>query len=63
MILKTDLVGGRHLLPVGGPEPSEDVLGLQVLAGLAALEVTQATARPDVRDVVWKLHNVLCYNN
>ena len=41
-----DLVAGRR------PEPSEEVLGLQIGASLAALEVAQAARRPDVGDVV-----------
>lgn len=41
-----DLVAGRR------PEPSQQVLGLQVGASLAALEVAETARRPDVGDVV-----------
>jgi hypothetical protein len=43
--------GGGKLLQLGGPEPAVDALGLQVRA-VAALEVTQATGRPDVPHLV-----------
>ncbi len=46
------LVGRGHLLAVGRPEPPEDGLGLQVTAVFTALEVTQATRRPDVGHVI-----------
>lgn len=46
-----DLVGRCHLLAGGGPEPTIDALRLQVTAVFTTLEVTQAAAGPDVRDV------------
>lgn len=47
------LVGGGHLGVGVGPEPAEDVEGLQVFALVAALEVTQAAGCPDVAEVTW----------
>ena len=44
-------VGGLHLGVGVGPEPAEDVGGLQVGALVAAREVAQATRRPHVRQV------------
>jgi len=46
------LVRWSHLLAVRRPEPSVQRLGLEVTSVLAALEVTQAAGRPDVRHVV-----------
>lgn len=48
-----DLVSRRHLLPVGGPEPPVERLGLEVASVFAALEVADAAGRPDVGDIVW----------
>lgn len=47
-----DAVGLGDLLAARRPEPAEQVLRLQVAASLAALEVAQASRRPDVRHVV-----------
>lgn len=45
------LVGGSHLGVGVGPEPSEDLNGLQVLSLVAALEVAQTSRCPDVAEV------------
>ena len=47
-----DLVGGVNLLTVVRPEPTVDVLWLQIRAALAALEVAQTSRGPDVWHVV-----------
>jgi len=44
-------VGGGHLGVGVGPEPTEDIDGLQVSTIRASLEVTETTAGPDVGDV------------
>ena len=44
-------VGGGHLHAGAGPEPSVDDGGLKVLT-VAALEVTQAAASPDIGKVL-----------
>lgn len=45
-------VGGLDLFAGRRPEPSEDILGLQIGSALAALEVAQTTGRPDVWHIV-----------
>ena len=65
-----NLVGRGHLLACGWPEPTIDVLRLQVTAILATLEVTEATTGPDVWNIscevkmvtlligeIWWFHN------
>lgn len=47
------LVRRGHLFAVRRPEPSVEALGFQVGTVLAALEVAQASRRPDVRHVIW----------
>lgn len=47
-----DLVGGRHTDAGRRPEPTVDVLRLQVPSTLATLEVTDSPTRPNVGDVV-----------
>lgn len=44
------IVGGRQLLQLGGPEPAVDGHRLQVRT-VAALEVANASAGPDVLDL------------
>lgn len=46
------LVGRRYLLAIRRPEPAIQSLGFEVTSVLAALEVTETTGRPDVRNVV-----------
>lgn len=46
-------VGGGHLGVGVGPEPAKDANGLQILALVATLEVTQASRCPDVAEVTW----------
>lgn len=50
-----NLVRRSHLLAGGRPEPAVDVLGLQIATILTSLEVTEATACPDVRDIACKV--------
>lgn len=46
------LAGLGDLVAGGRPEPSEEILGLQVGASLAALEVAETARGPDVGNVV-----------
>ena len=46
------LVGGCHLLAIRRPEPTIQRLGLEIASILAALEVTETSRRPDVRNIV-----------
>lgn len=46
------LVGRRHLFTVGGPEPTEDFLGLEVFTGFTTFEVAKTARRPDVRHII-----------
>lgn len=59
--LVTHLVGGCHPRPGARPEPAVDVLRLEVPAAFAPFEVTQATACPDVRNIVCKT-NIATFN-
>lgn len=59
--LVTHLVGGCHPRPGARPEPAVDVLRLEVPSALTPFEVTQATASPDVRNIVCKT-NIAIFN-
>lgn len=45
-------VGGLDLLASCGPEPSIDVLGLQIWAVFATSEIANAASGPDIWDIV-----------
>lgn len=47
-------VSGRHLAPVGRPEPSVDVLRFKITSVFTTFEVTKSARCPNVWDVVWK---------
>lgn len=46
------LAGGRQLFAVRRPEPAVDVLGFEILAVFATLEVAQTSGCPNIRDVI-----------
>lgn len=46
------LVSGRHLLTASRPEPSKDILWLQIRAVFTSLEVTESARSPNVWHII-----------
>lgn len=54
IIEDTNLVSRSNLFTVGRPEPTQEVLGFEVLTSFASFEIAKTARGPDVRNIVCK---------